>query len=336
MSKLLPLLLLLATLIQCVAHGHHHSDSVDVKRADHEEDHHDHTTHHLRNTDSHEDQLLHVHHFDHDHVRRDNLDSLNLEFGRSCGVRDFTDEEFKAAEEHFKLRLSSKADDAAKFTGATINVYVHILQNSEGSIKVKTKQINDQIDVLNSAFKNNWRFVLQDIDTTVKDNWAKMKPGSASELNAKKALRVGSAEDLNIYIADITYLGWAYYPTIWEKNPDLDGVVLHYGSLPGGFIDLYNLGETAPHEVGHWLGLAHTFAGGCQADPTRGDGVRDTPAVKNPNFGCPGEVDSCPELRGKDLTTNIMDYVDDRCMLHFTEGQYKRMNEMYVAYRLGN
>jgi len=226
------------------------------------------------------------------------------------------------------------------FASATVNVYVHVINDGNG-IKggdVSLAMITDQIQVLNAAFADaGFSFNLAGVDRTTNPDWFTMSPGSAEEKQAKAALRMGSADDLNIYTANPGggLLGWATFPSSYSRQPTMDGVVVLYSSLPGGSARPYHLGDTATHEVGHWLGLYHTFQGGC--NEKRGDFVSDTPAERSPAFGCPVGRDSCTGSRfpGLDPIENFMDYTDDACMDRFSGGQHTRMGEAWDAYRAG-
>ena len=223
---------------------------------------------------------------------------------------------------------------AVNVAGGTIQVHVHVITSSSGAGNVSSGRIAQQISVLNSGFgATGWSYSLASVDVTANDSWYGMGPGTAAEAQAKAALRRGSADDLNLYTANPGggLLGWATFPSSYAGNPSKDGVVLLNSSLPGGSAAPYNLGDTATHEVGHWLGLYHTFQGGCAK--RGGDLVEDTPPEKSPAYDCVAR-DSC-RGGGLDPIHNYMDYTDDACIDHFTAGQDARMDEQFSFYRFG-
>ncbi len=239
--------------------------------------------------------------------------------------------------------IGGKGPSASASFGATVPVYFHVIHN--GAVgNVSDATIGTQMTVLDNAFGGDpggvdtgFDFVLAGVDRTNNPAWFDAEPGSPEEFAMKGALKRGGPTALNIYStsgAQDFFLGWAYFPKInvWQKKYQvLDGVVIHWGSMPGGpFGDAFSLGQTATHEAGHWLGLYHTFERGCQAD---GDRIDDTPDMFEPTSGCPEGKDTCPGP-GLDPIHNYMDYSFDSCYEEFTADQAERMQKQYLHWRL--
>jgi hypothetical protein len=241
-------------------------------------------------------------------------------------------------ERHVKRVLAQKAS-LRSFQAAppAIDVYFHVINKGTGIANgdVPDTMIAEQIRILNAAYAGSgFSFKLVETDRTTNAAWYTAGHGSTAENEMKAALRKGTADDLNIYTNNPGggLLGWATFPANYATKPTNDGVVVLYSSLPGGTAAPYNEGDTATHEVGHWLGLYHTFQGGCTRT---NDYVDDTAAERDAAYGCPLERDTCKRYAGPDPITNYMDYTDDSCMNNFTPGQGSRMNAQYTAYRAG-
>lgn len=238
------------------------------------------------------------------------------------------------ADFNFRKSVFGKIGPSAA-AATTVPVWFHVITSTSGAGSVTSNQINQQINVLNGAFANaGFQFSLVGTTTTADNTWYTAGYGTTAERNMKSALRRGGAETLNIYSNNMGggLLGWATFPSDYQRSPSNDGVVLLYATLPGGSAAPYNLGDTGTHEVGHWMGLYHTFQGGCSKN---NDGVSDTPAERSPAYGCPIGRDSCKgkQYAGLDPVQNFMDYSDDYCMDHFTGGQNTRMGGMWSSYR---
>ena len=196
---------------------------------------------------------------------------------------------------------------------------------------VSDARIQQQIQVLNAAYNGTgFSFTLAGINRVENAQWFDRCYGSA-ESKMKAALAVNPATTLNAYTCNPSQgiLGYAYYPNAFPESSHMHGVVLLHSSLPGGSAAPYNLGDTATHEVGHYLGLAHTFQGGCN-EP--GDSVADTPAEASAAYGCPVGRDTCASA-GVDPIYNFMDYTDDACMNEFTADQAIRMQALVAQYK---
>jgi hypothetical protein len=232
-----------------------------------------------------------------------------------------------------------------------IRTYFHVITRADGTGDVTNPQIRDQIKVMNDGFagttsptaaRTPFTFVLAGVDRTRNDDWYDWGyPGDeetpatdTDDEEAKTALHQGGWADLNVYVAALGdgLLGYATYPGE-DEDLTLDGLVLLNDSLPGGAAAPYNEGDTATHEIGHWLYLLHTFENGCESP---GDEVPDTAYQDDGDniFECDEALDTCAQP-GTDPVHNFMSYGDDACLNEFTPDQALRMTYAWLVFRQG-
>jgi len=255
-----------------------------------------------------------------------------------CGTKQPGDEEIAQIEDGIAKGKKGKSS-------AIVDVWVHVINQGAGFANgdLSDTMIRDQIRVMNDSFSGRtggvntgFGFNLVGVTHTTNATWfSQLVTNLSVELEAKTALHQGDGSTLNIYTVDGgPYLGFAYFPSILTDPTYaiLDGVVLDWRSLPGGTFAIYSEGDTATHEIGHWLGLYHTFQGKCSQ---KNDYVADTPAEFSPAFNCPVGRDTCAgaSQAGLDPITNFMDYSQDSCMFEFTPGQAARMQAAGTAFR---
>lgn len=245
--------------------------------------------------------------------------------------RDQADQRLRAA---LAKRRLVPLDDTV-----TIPVYAHVIHDGKKG-KLLTATVQRQVQVLNDAYSGKvggvatpFRFELKQVKQVLNAKWFEAGYGMVGD-EMKSALHAGDGKALNLYfskLGDDGLLGYATFPDEYASAPKLDGVVVNYrarfGTPDSNFADFAE-GDTITHEVGHWLGLYHTFQSGCDT----GDLVEDTPAQARPTSGCPTDLDTCP-AEGLDPVHNYMDYSSDPCMNEFTVGQVTRMKEQWQAFR---
>lgn len=226
-----------------------------------------------------------------------------------------------------------------------IPVVFHVIQNNAGKGYLSPETIQDQIDVLNEDFQalpgtagapgtdGRIRFKLASTDPagnpttgityTTNNTWYQ------DSGNYWDPLAWDTSRYLNVY-TNAPPCCFGYVPAYASEGiagQNLDRVVLWWEAVgrepTSGWPQ--NQGRTATHEIGHYLGLYHTFCGGCgsaAACYATGDLICDTNGHSSETSGCPASSNSCGNA---DPIHNYMDYTDDPCLWEFTPEQVNRM-----------
>jgi len=205
-----------------------------------------------------------------------------------------------------------------------VPVYVWVIRNGTTASNVPRADIDEMIRNLNQAFSGTrFSFRLAETRQIRNDAWYRMISGSAAERKAKRQLRRGGRESLNI---------WTAYCGVSEEGNIINGYARWSGSRHGVVIRPNRVRTTtAIHEAAHWFFIWHTFEDGC-VSPHGGDDVADTSAQRSSTSGCPNRRDSCRSLAGDDPIHNYMDY--STCRYEFTAGQRRRMDALWNPLRL--
>lgn len=227
-----------------------------------------------------------------------------------------------------------------------IPVVVHIIRRSDGRGEMTDENVRSQIEMLNQAFGAlPGTFGEPGIDTGVEFYVARVDPDGLPTTGITRTtndewyrdrgdywnwLAWEPARYMNIYTNDPGG-PYGYVPALPQSGlvgrPEDRIVMLHTAFGRDATFAPHHLGRATVHEVGHYLGLRHTFDSTCAhagADcAATGDLLCDTPPQPAPTLGCPTSPAGCagapPALR------NYMDYANDACQDRFTPQQARRM-----------
>ena len=205
----------------------------------------------------------------------------------------------------------------------------HVIHTTAGAGNISDGAIYEQIDWLNQAFlAHSISFTVDSIDRTENNDWFDSWYGNDAWPGMQQ-LNVDPYHYLNIYTANLyddgvagwAYLGNGFGPSDYRQSVNLDFREVAWGN------------DTGTHEVGHHLGLNHTFYQNCTSP---NDGIDDTPQNHEDYlWQCSESLDSCPDDEGNDPVHNYMTYTSSACQYEFTQGQEDWMHYIIENYHPG-
>ena len=242
-------------------------------------------------------------------------------------------------------RMYSRARSTARslcIGCVTVDIVFHIVgaSNSNAARLWTDSAIQGELARVNQHFaSSSFRFTSRVI-RTARSDWGSTKITKEKvRQNITAGLRVGGVDVANVFVTDGTCLstgGYANYPRDYGFFPPNQGSMSDYIFLCATdtgimYDDVYHTILT--HELGHWLGLLHTFEGDSCGTWNDGDGVADTPQhlESAEDDSCDAVIDTCPSQPGIDPVNNFMNSAV--CRNQFTPGQLARMYSQFNAYR---
>ena len=235
-----------------------------------------------------------------------------------------------------------------------IPVVWHVISNSNGRGNIPRSRIDSNMDVLNEDFRAllgspgedgtdiRIHFYLATEDPmgnpTNGINRVSNNTWFGDNGNYYDSLAWDTNRYLNIYTMEPCCGIIGYVPDLPQggiAGQNWDRVVMLYTAVgrPSVSGAPFDTGRVLVHEVGHYLGLWHTFQDGCAGGDCyqTGDTICDTNEEANPTaFNCPVSKSSCGT---PDPFLNHMDYSSDSCKAEFTPEQANRMRCSLVNYR---
>ena len=264
-------------------------------------------------------------------------------------------ERIASTENFLQKRISSSTTNEKTVAPAVIRIplVVHVVYKNS-SENISDAQVKSQVDALNRDFSrvnadttntpDRFKNLAADVQIEFYLATADPKGRSTSGIvrkqtsvsnffnNDKVKFSAQGGDDawdtksyLNIWVCKM--ISGAGYSSMPGSDATKDGVVINVSAF--GSVNMsgyYNMGRTATHEVGHWLGLRHIWGDTQCGD----DGIYDTPSQSTYTQSCPtGFRSTCDNGETGDMYMNYMDYTADACMNLFTQGQKLKMRASF-------